>query len=192
MIPTLSSIWIKLMALKATIHKAELIISDIDRGYYHTHVLTLAQHPSETLERLMLRLVVFALHASEQLGFTRGLSNIDEPEIWQKSPTGDIELWIDLGEPDERRLRQACGRARQVWLYTYGRGSDIWWRDMQKKITRLKNLKVLRIVPIVLVELAKLNQRNMKLQATIQDKQLWLSSGDQCVLVEPEWLFEVS
>ena len=106
------------MALKATIHKAEIIISDMDRGYYHTHTLTLAQHPSETLERLMLRLVVFALHANEQLVFTRGLSAIDEPDVWQKSATGDIELWIDLGEPDERRLRQACGRARQVWLFT--------------------------------------------------------------------------
>lgn len=180
------------MALKATIHKAEIIISDMDRGYYHTHALTLAQHPSETLERLMLRLVVFALHASEQLRFTRGLSAIDEPEIWQKSATGDIELWIDLGEPDERRLRQACGRASQVWLYIYGRGSDVWWQGMQKKITRLKNLRVLRIAPTTLVELAKLNQRSMQLQATIQDKQLWLSSGDQCVLVEAERLFGIS
>jgi uncharacterized protein YaeQ len=180
------------MALKATIHKAEIIISDMDRGYYHTHALTLAQHPSETLERLMLRLVVFALHASEQLGFTRGLSAIDEPDIWQKSATGDIELWIDLGEPDERRLRQACGLAREVWLYTYGRGSDVWWQDMQKKITRLKNLRVLRISPTTLVELAKLNQRSMQLQATIQDNQLWLSSGDQCVLVEAERLFGIS
>jgi uncharacterized protein YaeQ len=177
------------MALKATIYKAEMIISDMDRGYYHTHALTLAQHPSETLERLMLRLVVFAFHASEQLGFTRGLSAVDEPEVWEKSATGDIELWIDLGEPDERRLRQACGRARQVWLYTYGRGSDVWWQRMQKKITRLKNLRVLRIAPTTLVELAKLNKRNMQLQATIQDTQLWLSSGDQCVLVEAEPLF---
>jgi len=177
------------MALKAIIHKAEMIISDMDRGYYHTHGLTLAQHPSETLERLMLRLVVFAMHASEQLGFTRGLGAIDEPEVWQKSATGDIEVWIDLGEPDERRLRQACGRARQVWLYTYGRGSDVWWEGMQKKITRLKNLRVLRIAPTTIVELAKLNQRTMQLQVTIQDKQLWLSSGDRCVLVEAERLF---
>lgn len=177
------------MALKATIHKAEIIISDMDRGYYHTHALTLAQHPSETLERLMLRLVVFALHANEQLGFTRGLSAVDEPELWQKSATGDIELWIDLGEPDERRLRQACGRARQVLLYTYGRGSSVWWQGMQSKITRLKNLRVLRIAPTTLVELAKLHHRNMQLQATVQDNQLWLSSGDQCVLVEAECLF---
>jgi uncharacterized protein YaeQ len=180
------------MALKATIHKAEIIISDMDRGYYHTHALTLAQHPSETLERLMLRILVFALHANEQLAFTRGLSAVDEPELWQKSATGDIELWIDLGEPDERRLRQACGRARQVLLYTYGRGSDVWWQGLQNKITKLKNLRVLRIAPAALVALVKLHQRNMQLQATVQDNQLWLSSGDQCVLVEAEQLFGIN
>jgi len=177
------------MALKATIHKAEIIISDMDRGYYHTHALTLAQHSSETLERLMLRLVVFALHADEHLAFTRGLSAVDEPELWLKSATGDIELWIDLGEPDERRLRQACGRAKQVLLYSYGRGSDVWWQSIQGKITKLKNLRVLRIAPTTLVELVKLHQRTMQLQATVQDNQLWLSSGDQCVLVEAERLF---
>jgi len=180
------------MALKATIHKAEIIISDMDRGYYHTHALTLAQHPSETLERLMLRIVVFALHANEQLGFTRGISAVDEPELWQKSDTGDIDVWIDLGEPDERRLRQACGRAREVWLYTYGRGSDIWWQGMQSKVTRLKNLRVLRIAPETLAELVKFHQRTMQLQATVQDNQLWLSCGDQCVLVEAERLFGLS
>lgn len=177
------------MALKATIHKAEIIISDMDRGYYHTHMLTLAQHPSETLERVMLRLVVFALHANERLVFTRGLSAVDEPDLWQKSDTGDIELWIELGEPDERRLRQACGRARQVWIYTYGRGTDVWWKRMQENTSRLKNLWVLRISSTTLSELAKLHQRNMQLQATIQDNLLSLSSGDQCVQVEVERLF---
>jgi uncharacterized protein YaeQ len=177
------------MALKATIHKAEMIISDMDRGYYATHALTLAQHPSETLERLMLRLVVFAMHAGEQLVFTRGLSAVDEPELWQKSDTGEIQLWIELGEPDERRLRQACGRADAVWLYTYGRSSTVWWPSMQNKVTRLKNLAVLRIPAITLAELAKLHQRTMQLQATIQDNQLWLSSGDKCVLVESMRLY---
>jgi uncharacterized protein YaeQ len=177
------------MALKATIHKTELIISDMDRGYYHTHSLTLAQHPSETLERLMLRIVVFALHANEQLRFTRGLSAVDEPEIWEKSATGDIELWIELGEPDERRLRRASGRAKHVLLYTYGRGTDVWWQGIYNKITRIKNLKVLRIDPTVLVELVKLHHRTMQLQATVLDNQLWLSSGDQCVLVQAEQLF---
>jgi uncharacterized protein YaeQ len=177
------------MALKATIHKAELIINDMDRAYYHTHALTLAQHPSETLERLMLRLIIFSLHATEQLVFTRGLSAVDEPELWQKSDTGEIELWIELGEPDERRLRQACGRSRQVWLYTYGRGSEVWWQSMQAKMARLKNLRIVRIASSTLSQLAKLHQRNMQLQATVQDNQLWLSSGDQCVLVEAERLY---
>jgi uncharacterized protein YaeQ len=180
------------MALKATIHKAEIIISNMDAGYYHTHALTLAQHPSETIERLMLRLVVFALHANERLAFTRGLSAVDEPDLWAKSDTGDIELWIELGEPDERRLRQACGLAREVWVYSYGRGSDVWWQGMQKQIARLRNLRVCRIDPATVVELAKLHQRTMQLQATIQDSQLWLSSGDQCVLVEAGHLFGIA
>lgn len=98
----------------------------------------------------------------------------------------------DTADCDERRLRQACGIAREVWVYSYGRGSDVWWQDMQKKMTRLKNLRVLRIAPATLIELAKLNQRNMQLQATIQDKQLWFSSGDQCVLVEAEQLSEIN
>jgi uncharacterized protein YaeQ len=177
------------MALKAAIHKAEVTISDMDRGYYHTHLLTLAQHPSETLERLMLRLVVFVLHAHAQLAFTRGLSAADEPELWQKNDTGDIALWIELGEPDARRLRQASGRASQVWLYSYGRGSDVWWQTMKNKVSRLKNLRVLRIASPTLAELAKLHGRNMQLQAIIQDSQLWLSCGDACVLVEVERLY---
>lgn len=177
------------MALKSAIHKAEVTISDMDRGYYHTHLLTLAQHPSETRERLMLRLVVFVLHAHEQLVFTRGLSAADEPELWQKNYTDDIELWIELGEPDERRLRQASGRAIQVCLYSYGRGSDVWWQTMKNKVTRLKNLRVLRIASPTLVALAKLHGRNMQLQAIIQDSQLWLSCGDKCVLVEVERLY---
>ncbi len=180
------------MALKATIYKAEIIISDMDRGYYQTHALTLAQHASETVERLMLRLIVFALHANEQLAFTRGISAVDEPDVWLKSDTGDIELWIELGEPDERRLRQACGVSKEVWIYSYSRGSDVWWQGMQKNVARLKNLRVFRIAPTVLAELAKLNQRSMQIQATIQDKQLWLSSGDQCVLVEAEQLFGIT
>jgi len=180
------------MALKATIHKAEVTISDMDRGYYHTHQLTVAQHPSETLERLMLRLVVFVLHANEQLVFTRGLSADDEPELWQKNYIGDIDLWIELGEPNERRLRQACGRASQVWLYSYGRGSDIWWQTIQNKISRLKNLRVLRIAPTILAELAKFHTRNMQLQATIQDGQLWLSCGDQFLLITTERLLGIN
>ncbi|WP_230369927.1 YaeQ family protein [Paludibacterium denitrificans] len=116
------------MALSATIYKVNLTLSDMDRSYYASHNLTLAQHPSETIERLMLRLTAFALHASDTLSFTRGLCADDEPELWQKNYSDEIELWIDLGEPDEKRLKKACSRAEQVVLYSYGgRASEVWW-----------------------------------------------------------------
>lgn len=173
------------MALKATIYKVELQISDIDRSYYATHPLTLAQHPSETIERMMLRLAVFALHAEERLQFSRGLSADDEPDIWLKNYSDEIELWIELGEPDERRLRQASGRADKVWLYSYGgRVSDVWWAGIATKLTRLDNLTVARIDNATLAALAGLCQRSMALQATIQDGQMWLSDGERNVLVE--------
>jgi uncharacterized protein YaeQ len=98
------------MALKATVVKAELQVSDMDRHYYASHNLTLAQHPSETDERLMVRLLAFALNADERLEFGKGLSSDDEPDLWRRDYTGDIELWIDLGQPDESRIRKASGR----------------------------------------------------------------------------------
>ena len=108
------------MALKATVHKAELQVSDMDRHYYASHNLMLAQHPSETDQRLMVRLLVFALFADERLEFGRGISTDDEPDLWRKSLTGEIEQWIELGQPDESRIRKACGRAREVVLVGYG------------------------------------------------------------------------
>ncbi|QDQ27156.1 YaeQ family protein [Chitinimonas arctica] len=177
------------MALKATIHKADLSISDMDRGYYANHSLTLAQHPSETIERLMLRLAVFVLHASERLAFTRDIAGDDEPALWQKNYSDEIELWIDLGEPDERRMRQACGRADQVWVYTYnGRAGNVWWKGIESKLGRLDNLNVIGIDADTLAKLAALNSRGMQLQATVQDGQLWLSNGTDTVLVEGEKL----
>ena len=179
------------MALKATIFKADLAISDLDRGYYASHSLTLAQHPSETEARMMLRLAVFALHASEMLGFTKGISSDDEPDLWQKNYADEIELWIDLGEPDEKRLRKACGRADQVWVYSYGgRAADVWWQQNADKYQRFSNLTVAGIAPATLTELAKLAQRGMQLQATIQDGQLWLSDSANSVLIERQLLKE--
>ncbi|GAB2894931.1 MULTISPECIES: YaeQ family protein [Microvirgula] len=175
------------MALKATIFKADLDISDMDRGYYASHSLTLARHPSETDERMMLRLAVFALHASERLAFTKGLIADDEPELWQKNYGDEIELWIDLGEPDEKRLKKACARADRVWLYCYGgRAADVWWQGMQSKVSRLENLTVISIPPDTLAQLTTLTQRGMQLQATIQDGQLWLAGPAHSVLVEGE------
>nr|WP_294867795.1 YaeQ family protein [uncultured Pseudogulbenkiania sp.] len=173
------------MALKATIYKAELNITDLDRSYYASHNLTLALHPSETVERMMLRLVAFARHASDTLAFTKGISEDDEPDLWQKNYSDEIELWIELGEPDEKRLRKACGRADQVWIYSYGgRAADIWWQGMEGKASRFEHLQVVSVSPDTLAQLAALAERSMQLQVTIQDGQIWLSDNVHNVLVE--------
>jgi uncharacterized protein YaeQ len=174
------------MAPKATIYKAELQISDMDRGYYATHALTLAQHPSETNERLMVRLLAFALHADERLEFGRGLSTDDEPDVWRKSLTGEIEQWIELGQPDEQRIRKACGRARQVVVVSYGgRSADIWWDKIADGLARSKNLTVIDIPAATVQALAALVDRNMQLQCLIQDGNAQLMSETATVAVEP-------
>ncbi len=174
------------MALKATIFKADLQIADMDRNYYGVHSLTLARHPSETEERLMVRLLAFALYADEQLSFGKGISTEDEPDLWQKDLTGAIERWIDVGLPDERRLRKACGRADQVAVLAYGgRAADIWWTQNQDKLCRLQNLSVLLLASETTEALTKLANRNMRLQCTIQDGQIWLSDAEGMPLVIP-------
>jgi len=165
------------MAVKATIFKAELNIADIDRHYYADHVLTVAQHPSETDERMMVRVLAFALHADEDLLFGRGLSTEDEPDLWLKDLTGTIELWIDLGLPDERRLRKASGRAREVIVYSYGgRGVKVWWEQNRDKLARIDNLRIYSISAESSQALAGLARRTMQLQCTIQDGQVWLAN----------------
>ena len=174
------------MALKSTIYKAELQVSDMDRSYFGQHVMTIARHPSETDERMMVRLLAFACNASETLEFGRGLSADDEPDIWQKDLTGTIELWIDVGLPDEKLLRKACGRARQVSLYAYGGKSvDIWYEENRAQLKRLQNLRISMIPTASTQALARLAQRAMNLQCTIQDGQIWFSVGDETVQVEP-------
>ena len=173
------------MALKATIFKAELQIADIDRHYYQNHALTIAQHPSETDERMMVRLLAFALHAHEALAFGKGLSTEDEPDLWQKDLTGAIDLWIDVGLPDEKRLRKACGRAKQVFIYSYGgRNANLWWDQNRNKLEQSKNLTVINLPPATTQALAKLAQRTMHLQCTIQDGEVWLADNDDRVQLE--------
>lgn len=167
------------MALKATIYKAELQISDIDRGHYGTHALTLARHPSESEDRLMLRLLAFAMYADRALEFGRGLSSDDEPDLWLKDPTGSIELWIDLGLPDERRLRRAAGRADRIVLFTYGeRAFEVWWRKHKAACARLPGLTIWTLADATLAEVAALASRNMQLQITLQDGQLAIADGE--------------
>ena len=174
------------MALKTTIFKAELTISDTDRGYYATHALTLARHPSETDERMMVRLLAFALHASDSLQFTTGLSTEGEPALWQKSPTNEIDLWIDVGLPDEKHLRKACGRARQVVVYAYGGNkAGIWWAKIGNALARCDNLSIFELPREATSELAALAERGMNIACMISDGQMWLSDARKNVGVEP-------
>ena len=176
------------MAVKATVYKATLQISDMDRHYYAEHTLTLAQHPSETDERLMVRLFAFALFAAEGLTFGRGLSSEDEPDVWRKSLTGEIEQWIDLGQPDESRIRKACGRAREVILVGYsGRSFDVWWDKQAAALARCKNLAVLELPIGTVTALAGLISRNMSLQCMVQDGEVQLISDNDSVTVVPVW-----
>ena len=175
------------MALKSTIFKAELQIADMDRHYYHDHALTIAQHPSETDERMMVRILAFALHAHEALSFGNGLSADDEPDLWQKDLTGAIDLWIDVGLPDEKLIRRACGRAKQVVVYSYGgRVAYMWWNQSSSKLERATNLSVINVSTDTSRAMAKLAQRNMQLHCTIEDGQIWLADKNNTVQVELE------
>lgn len=177
------------MALKSTIFKVQLSISDLDRHYYAEHNLTLARHPSETDQRLMVRLLAFALYADERLEFGKGLSTTEEPALWLKEYDGSIRLWIEVGLPDERVLRRAAGRAEQVVVLLYGgRVADMWWAKEGPGLARLENLKVLNLAEEQTAAMVELAERGMQLQCTIQDGQVWLTDGPQTVLIEPRCL----
>ncbi len=177
------------MAIKATIFKAELQVSDLDRNHFATHSLTLARHPSETDERMMVRLLAFALNADDALEFGRGLSAEDEPDLVKRDLTGAIDLWIEVGLPDERDVRKASGRARAVRVYTYGgRSAALWWAQNRAAFARLENVIVVDIPESVTEDFGALAARNMRLDCTIQDGQLWLSHGTETLHFEPRVL----
>jgi uncharacterized protein YaeQ len=164
------------MALGATICKATVQIADMDRHHYQDHALTLARHPSETDERMMVRLLAFALNADDALLFGKGLSTDDEPDLWRKDLTGAIELWIDVGLPDEKRIRRACGRATQVIVYTYGgRTADLWWQQAREKLERQTNLTVVDLPLAGTQALASMAQRTMTLQCMVQEGHAWMA-----------------
>jgi uncharacterized protein YaeQ len=178
------------MAGNATIFKAVLHLADMDRNYYATHALTMARHPSETDERLMVRLLAFALHADDALEFGRGLSTQDEPDLWRKDLTGAIDLWVDVGLPDERAVRRACHRARHVTVVGYGgRAVGLWWSQNRERLERHDNLTIINLPYEGTQKLAGLAQRTMELQCNIQEGEVSLIHGSDLVQVQPErWL----
>ena len=178
-----------LMALKSTIYKADCQVADIDRGYYQTHNLTIALHPSETEERMVVRLLAFVINAHEHLQFTKGLSSDDEPDLWQLSLTDNIELWIDVGMPDEKRIRKASSRADKVIIYSYGGRNTVWWKQIQPKLERFNNLTVINLPKSATDQLAMLLKRVMQLQISLQEGQIWISDDQNMANIVPEvWL----
>ena len=182
------------MALKSTIYKAMLGIADIEHGYYADHNLTLARHPSETDERMMVRLVALALHAHElqtrcggdaTLAFGAGLCDPDDPDVHLTDFTGAKRLWIEVGQPDERALTKACSRSEAVACYAYGPAAEVWWKGIETKLTRLDKLSVWRLPHEAMAALTALAERSMQLQATLQEGHLLLSSSLGTVEIEP-------
>jgi uncharacterized protein YaeQ len=175
------------MALRATIYKADLNVADNDRRYYGSHAVTVARHPSETDERMMVRMLAYALNADEALAFTKGLSDTDEPDLWRKDLTGAIELWIEVGQPDERRILKACGRAGQVLIYCYGgHASQIWWNGIRDKLSRARNLRVVNLASDATQALGGLAARTMALDINVQDGEVYVTAEGGSVTLVPE------
>lgn len=171
------------MSTKATIYKASLNIADMDRNYYEEHNFTLAKHPSENDLRLMVRLCAFILNADKELLFCKGISQDDEPDLWKKALNGEITLWIDLGQPDEKRIRKACGRSQKVIIYTYQEGSaSAWWKQIQSSLERFKNLSVIHLN--IEGDIEQLAKRSMHLQCNISDTELSIIDENHTVLIK--------
>ncbi len=178
------------MALRATVFKAEVGIADLDRHYYQDHSLILARHPSENDERMMVRLLAFMLNASETLEFGRGISSDDEPALWDRDLTGAVQHWIEVGQPDERLLRRACGKADRVSVYAFGRGVDQWWQSNAAALGKQDKLTVWRLSPQDCSELASLAERGMQLQCTIQDAHAMIAAAGDTLHIQPQRLTE--
>jgi uncharacterized protein YaeQ len=177
------------MTLKATIYKVKLNISDLDRNYYDQHEITVARHPSETEQRMMVRILAFAMFASPNLSFTKGLCVDDEPELWARNLSDEIDLWISLGQIEVKQIRKAIGRCQQVVIITYAGNKSLTWYEQNKlELIGLKNLQVINIKPAYVELLKELAARNMNLQCTIQDGLVWLSNEETTVSIEPELL----
>lgn len=178
------------MAIKATIYKAEIQLSDIDRGVYGDYPITIARHPSETDERLLIRLLAFALNVPADadhgpMEFAKDMWDPDEPSVWQKDYTGEIVHWIEVGQPDERRLLRMTARVGRVSVYSFASSTPLWWKGIETKLTRCRNLTVWQIAPEQSKALAALSQRTMELQVTVQDGAIWVGDGARSLEVSP-------
>jgi uncharacterized protein YaeQ len=173
------------MALKPTIFKAQIELADSDRNCFESLSLTLAKHPSETEERMMVRLLAYCLHNARGLAFTKGISTADEPDLWLHSDNGEIQQWIEVGHPEALRLRKACGRARQVSVYAFAKSTPTWWKLNGEAIAALPHLEVWQIDWIELQAAVNLCSRTMNLNVSIVGGIIYLDNGTASTSVEP-------
>lgn len=173
------------MAEKATIYKANITLSDTDRHYYGELNLTIALHPSETLERMMVRLLAYCYHANENLSFTRGLSSVDEPDLWLKSDDGRILEWIEVGQPAPDRLKKASGQSVTVKVYTYGRGMDVWWNTNASAINSMAKVTIQYFASEELQALTELVEKTMNFTVTIAENIAYIDTTGKSVSISP-------
>jgi uncharacterized protein YaeQ len=182
------------MALKAIIHKAHIQVSDMDRQVYGDHSVTIARHPSETDERMLMRLLAFALNAPSDVGdapleFAKDMWEPDEPSLWQKDPTGGITRWIEVGQPDEKRFLRVSARVERMTVYSFGSGTAVWWKALEPRLTRVRNVDVWEVPMEPSRALGGLAERSMQIQVTVQDGSIWVGEGSRSVEVTPVRLF---
>jgi uncharacterized protein YaeQ len=181
------------MAIKATIFKAQINLADMDRNVYADIAVTIARHPSETDERMMIRALALALgwptHTNEgTLELAKDMWDVDEPALWHKNYSDEILHWVDVGQPDDKRVMKACGRARQVTVWAFQNSTPIWWESIVNKVSRASNLTVWQVPTEQSQALAALAQRSMQLQMTVQDGTVWVNDGNHNVEITPQAL----
>ena len=171
------------MALKSSVYKANVSLANLNTHYYEDIVLTMALHPSETEERLMYRLLAFLYSAHERLEVTVGLDNPDLPDIWQKNYTGDIEHWIDIGYPDEKKIKKAIGRSDLVSIFNYNSFKAKVWFGKNKSLLENKKVQVFHLEEEIQGSLETLVQRSMALNCMIEDNHIFLSNDSERIQI---------
>ena len=172
------------MAIKPTIYKARISLSDLERDYYDSISLTIAQHPSETLERMMVRVLAYCINAQENLELTKGLDEVEVPDLWVRTMDEQTQLWVDVGEPTPERIKKACNQSRAVKVYSFNSKSDVWWSQGEAKFSRL-NASVYRFPWQSVEALTILVQRTMDLSVTITGDSAFIAA--EAGEVEVSW-----
>lgn len=163
------------MALKPTIYKLKVDLSDLDRAVYESLSLTIAQHPSETLERMMVRMLAFCFNSQNRLSFCKGLSDTEEPDLWQHSLDGKLELWIDVGEPDPERIKKSTRLAPAVKVYTFNSKANTWWELNRNELAKL-SASIYQFQWEQIQSLAKLVDRTMEISVTISEGSAYVAA----------------